>query len=192
MDVVPILSTIILISTIITLIVAVASYMTFRVKEKRKQEAMAKFSDVLSEDMKALMENDDGVTIVDHPQAGTAPSAAVGSAPQPAPTQTATTPIVAGASYAVQPQSAPPQPVMGQNNEQYPQPQYAEPSTPDPAYSSAQAAFMKGFGGQTPPMPPPQSGESQAPTMRRFTLPEARPARKDSPEGRRDETPVWK
>ena len=37
MDVIPILSTIILVSTLITLIVAVASYFVFRIKEKKKK-----------------------------------------------------------------------------------------------------------------------------------------------------------
>ena len=37
MDVIPILSTIILVSTLITLIVAIASYFVFRIKEKRKK-----------------------------------------------------------------------------------------------------------------------------------------------------------
>ena len=37
MDIVPILSTIILIATVITLIVAISSYMVFRIKEKRRE-----------------------------------------------------------------------------------------------------------------------------------------------------------
>ncbi len=40
MDVVPILSTVILIATLITLVVAVASYLVFRIKEKRKGHAI--------------------------------------------------------------------------------------------------------------------------------------------------------
>ena len=41
MDVIPILSTIILIATLGTLIVAITSYMVFRIKEKRKAEMAA-------------------------------------------------------------------------------------------------------------------------------------------------------
>ncbi len=37
MEIVPILSTVILIATVITLVVAIASYMTFRIKEKRRE-----------------------------------------------------------------------------------------------------------------------------------------------------------
>jgi len=45
MDIVPILSTIILVATVITLIVAISSYMVFRIKEKRREmRAQAGFS----------------------------------------------------------------------------------------------------------------------------------------------------
>jgi len=188
MDVVPILSTIILIATIITFIVAVASYMTFRVKEKKKQAALA-------EARLTAASNSDGSEFDE----GTIEIEQI-SAPAPLPVAVQASAPVAQPSVIVNVQApqAYPMPEMSQQvvaaqqlAEQSPQPQYAPEPPPGPAYSGAQAAFMKGFGGQTPP-PPPHSQGAPAPTMRRFTMPEARPTQKQAPENSHHETPSWK
>ncbi len=213
MDVVPILSTIILISTIITLIVAVASYMTFRVKERRKQQASALIA------LETVDEDGMG-EIVEMPVEDAQASQPQAQAPAPAPVQatpTSTTtvvvnqpPVVVGMPYPMQQQNMPPQgagPGYPQAQQGYPQstpqydaypPQLMPPPQPEPTYSGAQAAFMKSFGGapDSPPAPVQQPGtvgpDGTPFTMRRFAMPEPRQAKPKQSDSYHDETPSWK
>jgi len=183
MDVVPILSTIILVSTIITLIVAIASYMTFRVKEKKKQAAMAQFQDVFAEDMKALMdEGGDTMTVVEPAKAAPASAEGVISLPPrpveatppvvstppvavapPAPAPATTTvvvqqpPVVVGMPYAAQPPYPQFQGYPPQPQDYAQQPP-AQGTQPQQAYPQ-QSQQVPGY----PPQQPQQGGYNQQP-----------------------------
>jgi hypothetical protein len=187
MDIVPILSAIILISTLITLVVAIASYMTFRIKEKRKQAAMAEFSEVFSADLAALQDTQPPPTAASWSESegtATAPVEVVTTQPPAVitPPGVITPPVVVAAPVqmmapqmqALQPypqmaqqpapgmmpqqQGYPPQAMPPQQVDPYSQQQYQPQAPPQQQYSDAQAAFLKGF--DVPPPPPQAPGQS--------------------------------
>ena len=221
MDIVPILATIILISTLITLIVAIASYMTFRIKEKRKQAAMAQSTEYIA------AEYVEGQETSEKAETSTKIPDTLAAAPLPVtPVESAipatNPPVVAPVVIAVQPApqytqpAAPAQPVPA--TQPFGQPAYPQaqqqaqppaqadpygmpfpymPSPRAPQFSGAQAAFMKGFGPENQPpveegkQNPESSQYAPPPTMRRFTPPEQKP-RQQPPQSFKDDSPAWK
>ena len=159
MDIVPILSTIILIATIITLIVAIASYMTFRVKEKRKQAAMAEFHEVFYEEIRTPTDNSETLTAVEPARLGSTPPAPV-QAP-PAITMEASAPVGAPPVHTPAPTTAaavhPPMIAAEPYGTLAPfnpsQPQGYEPPASPPASPHISV-----------PAAPPSAGTSQYPT----------------------------
>lgn len=221
MDIVPILATIILISTLITLIVAIASYMTFRIKEKRKQAAAAQSTEyVAAEYVEGQETSEKEETSTKIPEAVAAVPLSV--TPVESATPAANPPAVTPVVIAVQPaqqytqpaapvQSVPAtqpfsQPAYPQAQQQaqpttqtdpYGMPFPYMPSPRTPQFSGAQAAFMKGFGPEN--QPPADEGQQNPesnqyappPAMRRFTPPEQKP-RQQPPQSYKDDSPAWK
>ncbi len=216
MDIVPILSTIILVSTLITLIVAIASYMTFRIKEKKKQAALAEFSEVFSSDLAELQEASpvDNLPPVHTSQPVVATPPVVLQSPQsPAPITTGvvTPPVMMSAPVepAAQPQPQPQTQQYGGHLSAVPGQQQAPAQDPygmpypnqqpprTPQFTGAAAAFMKGFGNEPQPQqentrqPPPPADYGQPPALRRFTPPDAKP-RPQPQQSYNDDSPAWK
>ncbi len=192
MDIVPILSTIILISTLITLIVAIASYMTFRIKEKKKQAQMAEFSEVFSADLAELQETApaDNSAPVHTPEAVVVTPLVTGQPSQP-PAPVTTVVVSPPVVMATPMPSAPPEQFPAQ---QQPLPQSPYPAQPmtQPQQYSGQMSYAPGQQQQPPPyqdpygipfsnQPPPRAPQfsgAQAAFMKGFG-PENQPPQDD-------------
>lgn len=176
MDLVPILSTIILISTLITLIVAGASYMTFRLKEKRKQAQMAQLSEVFSADLAELQESDPSVgqtflSVEMNPPAA-APPPPVNTSQGAPPTVIVQPPVVVGVpmmGQAAPPMQQMPRQVAPQMQPQVAQtPQYEAQPTPQGGMPMEDPYGMQYQPRQPPAPPSPQYSGAQAAFMKGF------------------------